>query len=74
MTNYSLSIIYVLLVYIINETSARFKTAPTFFKLIIMKNKNNPFDLTDKERVIEFIGILIFAIVFVGSALKLLFF
>jgi hypothetical protein len=39
-----------------------------------MKNKNNPFKLTDKERVIEVIGILIFASVFVGSALKLLFF
>ena len=39
-----------------------------------MKNKNNPFDLTDKERVIEFMGVLIFAIVFIGSALKLLFF
>ncbi len=39
-----------------------------------MKNKNNPFGLTDKERVIEFMGILIFAAVFIGSALKLLFF
>ncbi len=39
-----------------------------------MKNKNNPFDLTDKERVIEFMGIFIFALVFIGSALKLLFF
>ena len=39
-----------------------------------MKNKNNPFNLTDKERVIEFLGILIFATVFIGSALKLLFF
>ena len=74
MPNYSLSIIYVLLIYSISETSARFLTSTTFFKLIIMKNKNNPFDLTDKERAIEFMGILIFAIVFIGSALKLLFF
>jgi hypothetical protein len=36
--------------------------------------KNNPFNLTSKEQVIEFIGIFMFIIVFVGSALKLLFF
>ena len=38
------------------------------------RNKNNPYKLTDKERVIEFIGVTLFAIVFIGSALKLLFF
>ena len=38
------------------------------------KNKNNPYKLTDKERVIELIGVTLFAIVFIGSALKLLFF
>jgi hypothetical protein len=36
--------------------------------------KNNPFGLTSKEQLIEGIGIFIFAIVFIGSALKLLFF
>jgi hypothetical protein len=39
-----------------------------------MKKKNNPFGLTSKEQLIEGIGIVIFVIVFVGSALKLLFF
>jgi hypothetical protein len=39
-----------------------------------MKKKNNPFGLTSKEQLIEGIGIALFVIVFVGSALKLLFF
>jgi hypothetical protein len=40
-----------------------------------MFNKNNePFKLTTKEQIIELIGNLIFAAVFMGSALKLLFF
>jgi hypothetical protein len=37
-------------------------------------NKNNPFNLTPKEQLIEGIGIFMFALVFIGSALKLLFF
>jgi hypothetical protein len=36
--------------------------------------KDNPFGLTPKERFIEGIGIFLFALVFIGSALKLLFF
>ena len=39
-----------------------------------MNFRENPFGLTTKERVIEVIGVVIFAIVFIGSALKLLFF
>ncbi len=35
--------------------------------------KNNPFKLTQKEELIEMIGILLFIGVFVGSAVKLLF-
>jgi hypothetical protein len=36
--------------------------------------KDNPFGLTSKEQLIEGIGIFLFILVFVGSALKLLFF
>jgi hypothetical protein len=39
-----------------------------------MPNMHNPFRLSDKERLIEVIAIVIFLIVFVGSFLKLLFF
>jgi hypothetical protein len=34
----------------------------------------NPFGLTQKDRIIEVIGIVCFLAVFIGSALKLLFF
>jgi hypothetical protein len=37
-------------------------------------DENNPFGLTQKDRIIEIIGIVCFAAVFIGSALKLLFF
>jgi hypothetical protein len=39
-----------------------------------MSNKHNPFRLSEKERLIEVIAIVIFLTVFVGSFLKLLFF
>ena len=38
-----------------------------------MNEKNNPFKLTAKERLIEAMGIAIFLLVFIGSAVKLLF-
>lgn len=38
------------------------------------ENDKNPFGLTAKERLIEMIGIIIFLAIFIGSALKLLFF
>jgi hypothetical protein len=38
-----------------------------------MENKNNPFKLTATERLIEGIGLIIFIVTFVGSAIKLLF-
>jgi hypothetical protein len=34
----------------------------------------NPFGLTEKDKIIEVIGIVCFVAVFLGSALKLLFF
>ena len=37
-------------------------------------DKQNPFKLTNKEQFIETLGIFIFLSVFIGSALKLLFF
>jgi hypothetical protein len=39
-----------------------------------MSNKINPFKLSEKERLIEVVAILIFLFIFVGSFLKLLFF
>ena len=39
-----------------------------------MSNKKNPFNLTEKEKLIEIIAIAIFLFVFVGSFMKLLFF
>ena len=39
-----------------------------------MKKKQNLFKLSSKEKLIEAIGIIIFAGVLIGSALKLLFF
>jgi hypothetical protein len=39
-----------------------------------MSNKINPFKLSEKERLIEVVAILIFLLIFVGSFLKLLFF
>ena len=39
----------------------------------MIDEKNNPFKLTAKERLIELIGVVLFILVFVGSALKLLF-
>jgi hypothetical protein len=39
-----------------------------------MFNENkNPFKLTNKERLIETIGVILFIATFLGSALKLLF-
>ena len=35
--------------------------------------KKNPFKLTNKEQLIETIGVILFIATFVGSALKLLF-
>ena len=39
----------------------------------MIDEKNNPFKLTAKDRAIELIGVVLFILVFVGSALKLLF-
>ena len=39
----------------------------------MIDEKNNPFKLTAKDRLIELIGVVLFILVFVGSALKLLF-
>ena len=39
----------------------------------MIDEKNNPFKLTTKDRIIELIGVVLFILVFVGSALKLLF-
>lgn len=39
----------------------------------MIDEKNNPFKLTAKERLIEMIGIVLFLLVFIGSAVKLLF-
>ena len=39
----------------------------------MIDEKNNPFKLTAKDRLIELIGVALFILVFVGSALKLLF-
>ena len=38
-----------------------------------MKKNNRPFILSPKEKLIEIIGIIIFAGVLIGSAVKLLF-
>lgn len=42
------------------------------FKIMI-DEKDNPFKLTAKDRLIEIIGIVLFLLVFIGSAVKLLF-
>ncbi len=39
----------------------------------MFNEKNNPFKLSQKEELIEVVGILLFMGVFIGSALKLLF-
>jgi hypothetical protein len=39
-----------------------------------MSNPKNPFQLTQKEKAIEFIGIALFLAVFIGSFLKVMFF
>jgi hypothetical protein len=39
----------------------------------MIDEKNNPFKLTATDRIIETIGIVLFLMVFVGSAVKLLF-
>ena len=39
----------------------------------MIDEKNNPFKLTAKDRLIELIGVVLFILVFVGSAVKLLF-
>ncbi len=39
----------------------------------MFNEKKNPFKLTQKEELIELIGILLFIATFVGSAVKLLF-
>ena len=38
-----------------------------------MNKKNNPFQLTAKEQLIETIGVILFLGIFIGSAVKLLF-
>lgn len=42
-------------------------------KYSMMNEKDNPFKLTAKERLIELMGIVIFLLIFIGSAAKLLF-
>ncbi len=39
----------------------------------MFNEKNNPFKLTQKQELIELIGIFLFIATFLGSALKLLF-
>lgn len=39
----------------------------------MIDEKDNPFKLTAKDRLIEIIGIVLFLLVFIGSAVKLLF-
>ncbi len=39
----------------------------------MIDEKNNPFKLTARDRIIETIGIVLFLMVFIGSAVKLLF-
>jgi hypothetical protein len=39
-----------------------------------MFDKKNPFNLTQKEQIIEVLGTVLFAFVMIGSFLKLLFF
>ena len=55
----------------------KLKSKNDFFHKITLKimfnEKNNPFKMTQKEELIEMIGILLFIGVFIGSAVKLLF-
>jgi hypothetical protein len=39
----------------------------------MIDEKDNPFKLTAKDRLIEIVGIVLFLLVFIGSAVKLLF-